>query len=180
MGLGALAATLLLYGATEYVGGYGFIATFIGAATIRGYEREHEFHKSLHIFAEKTERILMAVILIALGGAIAGGLLAPLTWPLVISAIITVFLVRPLAGIAGLISFDKIPWRERLAVSFFGIRGIGSLYYLAYALGEHDFPGKKEIWALVALVVVISIFVHGITATPVTRWLDILRKKEAE
>lgn len=176
-GMGALAATLILYGATEYIGGYGFIATFIGAVTIRNYEKKHDYHESLHLFAEKSERILMALIMIALGAAIAGGLMAPLTWPLILSAIIIVFVVRPVSGIVGLIGFNKAPWRERLAISFFGIRGIGSLYYLSFALNEHEFPGKEEIWALVALVIVISVIVHGVTASPVTNKLDEMRKK---
>lgn len=176
VGLGALAATLLVYGATEYVGGYGFIATFFAAVTIRSHERKHEYHRYMHIFIEKLERLLTAGVLLALGAAIAGGLLRPLTWPLVISALLIVFLVRPLAGAVGLIGFQRAPWRERLAISFFGVRGIGSLYYLAFALNEHEFPGAEELWALVALVIAISVVVHGSTAAPVTGWLDEARR----
>lgn len=177
-GLGALAATLIIYGATEYVGGYGFIATFVGAVTLRGYERTHEYHESLHLFAEKSEQLFIAGILIALGASIAGGLLAPLTWPLILCAIIIIFVVRPVAGILGLAGFGKAPWRERLAISFFGIRGIGSLYYLSYALNRQDFPGAEEIWALVALIVVISIFVHGVSASLITNKLDEMREEK--
>lgn len=177
-GLGAVAATLLIYGVTEVAGGYGFIATFLGAVTIRNYNRDHEYQEAMHKVIEKSERIFTAGILIALGGAIAGNLLEPLNWTLVLSAILIIFLVRPLSGIIGLIGFKRAPWRERFAISFLGIRGIGSLYYLAYALNEEDFSGKDEIWALVALVVVISIFVHGFTATPITEKMDKLREKE--
>lgn len=177
-GLGALAATLLIYGVTEYAGGYGFIATFLGAVTIRNYHREHHYHEAMHLLIEKSERILTAAILIAFGGAMAGGLLEALSWPLVISALLIIFIVRPLSGILGMIGFKRAPWRERFAISFLGIRGIGSFYYLSYALNEEDFSGSDEIWALVALVVVISIFVHGITATPITEKLDALREQE--
>ncbi len=176
LGLGALAATLFLYGLTELVGGYGFLAVFIGALTIRNYERDHEYHTYMHAFAEKAEQLLMAIILLGLGAAIAGGLLAPITWPMVITAVIIVFLIRPLAGMVGLIGVKQLPWRERWAISFFGIRGIGSLYYLAYALNQHYFPNAEALWAIVALVIVISIVVHGITATPAMAWLDRQRK----
>ncbi len=178
MGLGALAGTLILYGTTQYVGGYGFIATFIGAVTLRNYERKHHYHESLHIFAEKSERILIAVIMIALGGAVAGGLLTPLTWPLILTAIIIVFVIRPVSGMIGLIGFNKAPIKERMAISFFGIRGVGSLYYLSYGLNQYNFPGSEEIWALVALVVIISVFVHGISASPVTKKLDEQREEK--
>lgn len=180
VGLGALAATLIVYGATEYAGGYGFIATFIAAVIVRNHRRRHEYQDFLHMLTEKAERLLTVGILIAFGGAIAGGLLEPLTWPLVLAAVLIVFVVRPVSGITGLIGYDRAPWRERLAISFYGVRGIGSLYYLAYALNEEDFPGAEEIWALVGLVLVISILVHGITAAPVTEKLDELREQEKQ
>lgn len=177
VGLGALAATLLIYGVTEYLGGYGFIATFLGAVIIRNYKRRHEYHDSLHSLTEKVERLLTALIVISLGAAIAGGLFEPLNWRLVMAAVMIIFLIRPLSGVLGLIGFNKAPWRDRLAISFFGIRGIGSLYYLSFALNEEAFEGAREIWALVGLVIVISIFVHGITGAPVMNKLDELREK---
>lgn len=176
IGLSALSSTLIVYGATELAGGYGFIATFIGAVVIRSRERSHEYHKALHLFSEKSERIITIGILLALGAAVADGLLAPLTWPLILSAVLIVFLLRPAAGILALLGFKKIPWREKLTIAFFGIKGIGSLYYLSYALNEEHFPGEREIWALVALVILISIFVHGILAAPIMLKLDKLRE----
>jgi NhaP-type Na+/H+ or K+/H+ antiporter len=178
VGLGALAATLLLFGVTEYLGGYGFLATFIGAVVIRNTDHKHEFHTSLHTLTEKIERLLMALILIGLGGALAGGLLDALDWRLVVSAVLIVFVVRPLAGVLGLIGHDRAPWRERLAISFLGIRGIGSLYYLAYALNKETFSGVDEIWALVGLTLVISVFVHGLSASAITDRIDKMRRQD--
>lgn len=178
VGLGALAATLLIYGGTEYLGGYGFVATFIGAVVVRQYDRTHEYQRFLFMFTEKVERVLMVLILLGLGAAVGNGLLAPLNLPLVITAVLIVFLIRPIAGVAGLVGFDRAPWRERLAIGFFGVRGIGSLYYLAYALNEEDFTGAEEIWALVALTIIISVIVHGLLGSPVFDKLDELRERE--
>ena len=178
VGLGALAATLLLFGLTEYIGGYGFLATFIGAVVIRQHEHRHEYHSQLHKLSEKLERLLTAVILIAFGGAIAGGLLAPLDWSLVACALLFVFVVRPVAGVLGLLGFERAVWAERLAIGFYGIRGAGSLYYLSYALNSESFAGAQKLWALVGLVIVISIIVHGVTASPVTDVLDKLRQRK--
>lgn len=175
-GLGALAATLLIYGVTEYLGGYGFIATFVGAVTIRNADRDHEYQHAMHMLTEKCQRILTVGILIALGGAVAGGLLEPLTWPLVLCALLIIFVVRPLAGMAGMIGFNRASWRDRLAISFLGIRGIGSLYYLAYALNEENFSQADELWALVAFVILVSVFVHGMSASAITQKLDKLRE----
>jgi NhaP-type Na+/H+ or K+/H+ antiporter len=176
-GLSALAATLLVYGATEYAGGYGFIAVFVAAVVIRNYERDHEYQESLHIFTEQAENLLTAGIVLALGGAIAGGILAPLSWQVALVGILLVFVVRPLAGMIGLAYFPGIPWRERAAISFFGIRGIGSLYYLSYALNEAEFPAEEVLWALVAFVVMLSIIIHGLAGAPVMSALDKHRKQ---
>ena len=62
-------------------------------------------------------------------------------------------------------------------IGFFGIRGIGSLYYLAYALSEAAFPQAAEIWAVAGLVIMVSVVVHGIAATPVMARLDSNRER---
>jgi sodium/hydrogen antiporter len=175
-GLSALAATLLVYGVTEYAGGYGFIAVFVAACIIRNYERDHEYQGSLHVLTEQTEMLLTAGIVVALGGAIVGGLLAPLTWPAVVVGVLLVFVVRPLSGMIGLLRISELSWRERAAISFFGIRGIGSLYYLSYGLNEAEFPGKETLWALVDFVVTLSIIIHGLTGAPVINALE--RRRE--
>jgi NhaP-type Na+/H+ or K+/H+ antiporter len=170
-GFVALAATLVSYGATEVVGGYGFLAVFVAAVTLRQAEQDDEYHQVLHDFAEQVERLLAVGLLVGLGAAVAGGLLAPLDWRSVLVAVLLVLLVRPVAGWVGLLG-SGLPKGERVAVAFFGIRGIGSLYYLAHALEEAEFTGADALWALVALVILISLVLHGVSVSPVMRRLD--------
>ena len=167
----ALAATFLAYGLVEVVGGYGFLAVFVAARAIRAAERTHEFHSVLHDFAEQVERLLTVLLLLLLGGAIVGGLLAPLTWPAAAVGLALVFLIRPLVG---WLSLRGAPGRpaEHWVISLFGIRGVGSFYYLAYATTKADFPQADLLWATVGLVVLVSVVVHGIAATPVMQLLD--------
>jgi sodium/hydrogen antiporter len=179
-GFVALAATFLTYGATEMVEGYGFIAVFVCAVTIRAAERTHGFHRVMHSYVEQLERLMTVVILVLLGGAIARGLLAGIGWPEILVALVFLLLVRPLAGWLALARGKTGP-RERIAISFFGIRGIGSLYYLAYALGKGNFSAQAEqLWAFVGLVVAASIVLHGATTAPVMNRLDRLRERKAE
>mgnify|MGYP006190436095 CR=1 FL=1 len=77
-----------------------------------------------------------------------------------------------LLTMVGLLGLQGTVWQERLVISAFGIRGIGSIYYLAFALNETVFEQAAELWALVALVIVISIVAHGMTAAPATRRLN--------
>ncbi|MDG4758846.1 cation:proton antiporter [Micromonospora sp. WMMD710] len=167
----ALAATFLAYGLVEVVGGYGFLAVFVAARAIRAAERTHEFHAVLHDFAEQIERLLTLVLLLLLGGAIVGGLLSSLTWSAAAVGLALVFLIRPLMG---WVSLRGAPGRpaEHWVIALFGIRGVGSFYYLAYATTKADFPQAELLWATVGLVVLVSVVVHGITATPVMQLLD--------
>jgi len=71
-GIEALATTLIAYSVTELLGGYGFIAVFVGALTLRHFEWEHDYYVELHDFAVVVERLLMATVLVLFGGAIAG------------------------------------------------------------------------------------------------------------
>lgn len=79
--------------------------------------------------------------------------------------------VRPLTGMIGFIGWKR-PRREKLILAFFGIRGVGSFYYLAYGLNAAPFEGGDRLWAIVSLICLMSILLHGITVTPVMRWFD--------
>ncbi|GHE70339.1 cation transporter [Streptomyces longispororuber] len=177
-GFVALAATFLAYGLTELAGGYGFLAVFTTACAVRAAERAHGFHKVLHDFVEQIERLLTAVLLFLLGAFVALGGLAPLTWRGAVVGLLLLLVVRPLCGWAGLLG-GGVERRERRVIAIYGIRGIGSLYYLAYALGQQDFPvPERELWAVVTFTVLASVLLHGITAGPVVTGLDRRRATE--
>jgi NhaP-type Na+/H+ or K+/H+ antiporter len=65
--------------------------------------------------------------------------------------------------------------RERAATAFFGVRGVGSIYYMAYASGHADFADLPLLWSTVGLAITLSVILHGVTATPAMRWLDARR-----
>ncbi|GGK75699.1 cation:proton antiporter [Rufibacter glacialis] len=170
-GFVAISATLLVYGLTEMVHGYGFIAVFITGLTLKNYEKDHSYHRELHDFTDQIERILVVIVLIVLGGSIARGLLDALTWPGIAVGVAFVFVVRPLAGFVSLFGVSlKTP--EKWAISFFGIRGIGSIFYVAFALSKASFMDPQEIWAVAGFIILLSIFVHGFLASPVMQYLD--------
>ncbi len=174
-GLVALGATLFAYAVAEAAHGYGFLAVFIAALALRATERDHEFHEAMHDFAEQVERLLMMLVLVMLGGAIGGGLLAPLAWKDAGLGLALLLVVRPLAGWIGLL-WAPHSRRERAIVSFFGIRGIGSFYYLAWALNHGPFDDWARLWAITGFVVLGSILIHGATATPLMRRIDDWRR----
>ncbi|WP_150306717.1 cation:proton antiporter [Planctomonas psychrotolerans] len=178
-GFVALAATFLAYGFAELVEGYGFVAVFVCAWAIRASERTHGYHRVLHQFVEQIERLITALVLILLGGAVVRGLFDALVWTDVLLVAAILFVIRPLTGWLGLLRGKTGP-RERFVIAFFGVRGIGSLFYVAYALANGDFEGGERLWGIVGLTVVASIAVHGVTATPVMAVIDRMRAREAK
>lgn len=171
-GLAALGFTCVAYAATELVHGYGFVAVFVAALTLRSVERKSSFHGELHDFGEQIERMLMMVLLVCFGSIVAeGSLLAHVDWRVVAVATAILLVVRPLAGWISLLGCGH-PAAEKVIVSVFGIRGLGSIYYLAYATGKTKFENVETVWATVFVIILASIVLHGIAVTPVMRWID--------
>ena len=170
-GFVALTATFLAYGLTELVQGYGFLAVFVAAVTIRGSERFHGYHAVLHEFIEQIERLLTVLVLLLLGAAAVGGMLAGIGWRELAFVALVLLVVRPVAGSLGLAGGCGTR-SQRSAMAFFGVRGVGSVYYVAYGLGAATFAGADDVLAVVGLVVIGSVLLHGTTAGPVMARLD--------
>jgi len=163
-GFVAICATLITYGVTEMLNGYGFIAVFVAAISIRNYELHHAYHQKMHSFTDQIERILLAIVLILFGGALVYLLARNISWTVVIFTFLCIFIIRPVTAWLSLFSTD-LHNKEKAAISFFGIKGIGSFFYLAYALQHAQFAGERFLWVIVSCVVLFSIISHGVTAT---------------
>nr|WP_146592461.1 cation:proton antiporter [Puniceibacterium confluentis] len=158
-GVIALAGVLLCYGSTELIEGYGFIAVVIMGLTLRRIEEHHVFHRRLHDFSESIEHALTALLLIGLG-AVLPTLLVDLTWRLVLIALVLLLVIRPLSGWIALLGSD-LHLRDRAVVSVYGVRGVGSIYYLCYAGSHVEFINESQLWSLVGLVILLSTILHG-------------------
>ncbi|WP_316791445.1 cation:proton antiporter [Pedobacter frigoris] len=176
---GFLAISLMLftYGLTELFHGYGFIAVFVAALTLRHAEKTHKYHKELHAFTDQIERALLGILLIFFGGTLVSGILSPLTLKMAAFSFGFLILIRPISAYLSLYG-TSVHWKEKLAISFFGIRGIGSVYYLAFALGHASFGNEGELWAIVAFTLLLSIIMHGLTANLIMKYLKVQMPKE--
>ncbi|MFT2007031.1 cation:proton antiporter [Pontibacter sp. 13R65] len=172
----ALSATLVSYGFTEFVHGYGFIAVFVTALTLSSFEKDDEYHVEMHDFINQIERIVMVILLMLFGGSIVSGLLDHLTWQGALIGLAFLFIIRPLSTLPSLVGTHSSR-QEKLAICFFGIRGIGSFYYLSFALSKHNFEEVDQLWSIVGFIVMVSIILHGLTASRAMRQLDVDRKK---
>jgi sodium/hydrogen antiporter len=169
----AVAATLAIYGLTEVAGGLGFIAVFVGGLAFRRYEHDHVVNRSVHTGAEMVEKFGELALILLLGSMLSlDGLGLPGIggWLL---AVVLIVAIRPLAVFAALAGSQLERRGERAFVAWFGVRGIGTLYYVGAATVTGTLAAEETgqvVWTAIVCVVV-SIVVHGVSASPLGRRL---------
>lgn len=113
---------------------------------------------------------------------VAGAMLSYVSWPHGATALIVLLflLARPLATWLGLLGATGIARDQRLLISWFGIRGVGSIFYLMYAINR-GLPEDlaKDIIGYTLITVAASVIVHGISVTPLMSLYAERRSKRA-
>ncbi len=131
----SIAAVLLVFGFTEIIGGYGFLAAFAAGLAFRRHESEHESHARVHAGAETVEHFSELALVLLLGSTVTlAGLAEPGLAGLLLVPLLLV-LIRPAATLLAFLPTRVRP-RERLFIGWFGIRGVGSIYYVAVVLND--------------------------------------------
>jgi sodium/hydrogen antiporter len=169
----ALATILLSYSLTEMINGYGFLAVFVaGVMTRRSRALRREKKTSQLHFTELLERMLEVGTILLLGSMLRLEPLQAYGGQAFLVAGLLIFLIRPLGTWISTIG-DNLRPTTRLLYGWFGIRGVGSLYYLSYALsdGVSGQVGAQLSW-ITFFTVTISMIVHGTSATPLMNWYE--------
>jgi sodium/hydrogen antiporter len=193
----------LSYGSALYASSYGFLAVFAAGVALRRVERTAPspapddairqaagsseasdlatdpktapayMAEAVLNFNVQLERFAEVGMVVIVGSMLSVELLSPrhLMW-----VILLFFIVRPVAVYLSLwgARFSSL---ERMLIGWFGIRGVGSIYYLSYAIA-HGLgpPSNNEIADLTLVTVATSIVAHGISATPLMEFYERVRQ----
>jgi NhaP-type Na+/H+ or K+/H+ antiporter len=181
-GFHAIATALVIYGVAETLAGYGFIGVFAGGIAFRRYEADHEMNHSVHEGSERLEKLLELSVILLLGSMLTlDGLRAP-GWEGWALAVLLLVALRPLACALSLVGSRMERPGEKAFVAWFGVRGVGTLYYAAVIVTAGVLPPGEQatvVWTAIAAVL-LSIVVHGITGGPsIRRLLAPQREREA-
>jgi NhaP-type Na+/H+ or K+/H+ antiporter len=187
LGLGLIG---VVYGFTVLVHAWGFLAVFFAAVALRQTELKldkvardtmdgqlsqeilsTETHVGLEpmvskgslVFKEHLERLSEVVMILLIGGAL---FLDSWSWRATGLALFLFVVARPISTFIGLLG-THTTWQSLGMTGWFGVRGIGSLYYLMYAI-QHGLPETLalELIQMTLIVVTLSILLHGISVKP--------------
>ncbi|MFP4120681.1 MAG: cation:proton antiporter [Coleofasciculus sp.] len=177
IGLGII---LITYALTEIINGYGFLAVFVAGLMVqRSYSNSHYNRRLSQLeFTEQLEKLMEVGTILLLGSILRIEPIIEFGGEALIIAGLLIFAIRPLGAWISTtnLGFAKSPRSSfhpttRWLFGWFGVRGVGSLYYLSYALGKslEGELGTKIAW-ITSITVIISIIIHGISATPLMNW----------
>ena len=190
----ALGLIALSYGIALLLNAYGFLAVFAAGLSVRRIERQHSdvappadvaqagrsteeqatdpgtapayMARAVLSFNEQLERLgELAVVLVV------GAMLADIErlGPGILLAVGLFVVIRPLATMLTLVR-TPLSRAQRAFIAWFGVRGVGSVYYLAYALSHGvSGPTARMLADITLVVVAASIVLHGVSVTPLMR-----------
>jgi NhaP-type Na+/H+ or K+/H+ antiporter len=194
VGLGLIS---IVYGLSLLLNAWGFLAVFFAAVALRHTELKLAQNIGINpeqlgegveqpvkidndspdppsivsteslIFKEHLERLSELLLVLLVGGMLIFDFW---NWRTLSLATFLFFLARPLSVLIGLIHTDT-SWGIRGSIAWFGVRGIGSIYYLMYAI-QHGVPEAlaRDLIQLTLIVIALSIVLHGISVKPILNW----------
>ena len=204
----ALGLIALAYGVALLLKGYGFLAVFAAGLALRRIERTESagdappedvavaaqseeaetvasdpdkapayMAQAALGFTEQLERIGEVAVVLLLGGMISWTFLPDVAFwfiPLLF------LVIRPVSVYVGLVGSRSTPIQRRM-IAWFGIRGIGSVYYLTYAM-QHGLPEQfsRTLAAVVLATVAVSAVAHGVSVTPLMKLYGRRSRREAD
>jgi sodium/hydrogen antiporter len=119
-------------------------------------------------FGDTLERMLEVLLVVIVGIALA----SHWDWRGLLLGAALIVIIRPVATLF-LLAGSPTTRLQRALLGWFGIRGIGSIYYVSFAL-THGVQGSEanDLVDMTISVVAASIVIHGLTAQPLMSWYD--------
>lgn len=164
--LASLSIAVLAYAGAEAMGGNGFIAAFVSGMLLG--TKTDVFRKRIHGFGESLGQVLVLLIFM-----VTGLIVVPLSYPYwdwiaLAYALLSLTVIRMLPVALSLLG-TGLDLKSIGFIGWFGPRGVASILYLLMAVIELKVPGNERIFSVISLTVLLSIFLHGISAVPLSR-----------
>ena len=166
--LSMLGLSISAYTCAEITGGNGFIATFIAGFTL-GYIAPKSIVECLHEFGEAEGQLLTLISFLLFGAVMVVPSLNQASWQIWVYAIASLTVTR-IVGVAIATNNLKLQLDSTLFVGWFGPRGIASIVYGLLIVEKDNLPNSELMFTTMVVTVFVSVFAHGLTASPGANW----------
>lgn len=164
--LASLSIAVLAYAGAESLHGNGFIAAYFSGMMLG--TKTHIFRERIHGFGESLSQVMVLLIFL-----VTGLIIIPIAysyWDLNawIYAILSLTVIRMIPVAVSLLG-TGLDRKTITFIGWFGPRGIASVLYLLMAVIQLKLAGHERLFSVIALTVLLSIFLHGMTAVPFSK-----------
>ena len=161
-----VALAMFCFGLSQWLGGSGFIACFVGGLTFGSIAKNHK--EKVLSGAEGTGNVFSMLTWFTFGAVVVEAGIKDISWQVILYAVLSLTVVRMVPVVLCLIG---VPYKldTKLFIGWFGPRGLASIVFLVMVIKE-NLPGNDIIAAAVVWTVTLSIIAHGISAVPFAQY----------
>ncbi len=154
------ALALLCFGLAQWLGGSGFIASFVGGLTFGALTPRHK--AQLLDSAEGLGDLVAMLTWFAFGTITCGWLSSAISWQILLYAVLSLTVIR-MVPVWLCLRGKHLRVDTQLFLGWFGPRGLASIVFLVMVVGQ-KLPGNETIVAVVICTIFLSVALHGLTA----------------
>ena len=163
--LALLALAIIAWALADQLGGNGFIAAFVGGLVV-GPTVEHVGERLIRFTQAEGQLLNLSVFFIF--GVLVIGLIQPLSWGIALYALLSLTLIRMLPVVLSLLG-THLRGISVVFMGWFGPRGLASIVLGLIVVAEAPtLAGRGQVELVVALTVLLSVLLHGVTAAPLS------------
>lgn len=178
MGILVLSTGFFANGLASVLGGQGLLAIYI-AAVIISNKADIARKKEIAKFFDGITWIMQLAMFLILGLLARPSSMVSVALPAILTGLFLIFVARPASVFLTLVPFRGVKFKEKLFVSWVGLKGAGPILFALYPV-VHEVQGASDIFNVVFIVSLMSLILQGMSLTPVAKWLNLSYPEDPE
>lgn len=170
-----LTCSIFIFSVTYFMQGNGYLAVYIGGLVIGNSNMVHR--RSTMRFFDGISWLAQLLMFLLLGLLVRPHELVPIIVPGLIVSFLMIFVSRPIGVLLTLLPFRKMNVRDKMFVSWCGLRGAVPIIFAIMALAA-DVPHARGIFNIVFFCTLVSLIVQGTSLSLMAKWLGVLEKPD--
>ncbi len=178
MGILVLSTGFFANGLASLLGGQGLLSIYI-AAVIISNKADIPRKKEIAKFFDGITWIMQLAMFLILGLLARPSSMVQVALPAILTGLFLLFVARPVSVFLTLAPFKGVKFKEKLFVSWVGLKGAGPILFALYPV-VHEVQGASDIFNVVFIVSLMSLILQGMSLTPVAKWLNLSYPEDPE